>query len=133
MMGLLFRRLAAAALTLLAVTTESWAHAFLVKSLPARRVALRRPPDRVRLWFNERLEPAYSWVAVVDGNGKPVDNQDVRVGPDDPKLLSVTLPPLPPGGYTVRFRVLSVDGHIVESEYPFTIRSEEPRRDRIPE
>jgi methionine-rich copper-binding protein CopC len=30
--------------------------------------------------------------------------------------------PLPPGQYKVRFRVLSVDGHVVEEEFPFTIR-----------
>lgn len=29
---------------------------------------------------------------------------------------------LPSGTYTVKFRVLSVDGHIVKGEYPFTIR-----------
>jgi len=27
----------------------------------------------------------------------------------------------PAGTYTVRFRVLSVDGHVVESDFPFTI------------
>jgi methionine-rich copper-binding protein CopC len=29
---------------------------------------------------------------------------------------------LTPGTYTVRFRVLSVDGHVVENEFPFTLR-----------
>jgi methionine-rich copper-binding protein CopC len=30
--------------------------------------------------------------------------------------------PLAPGQYRIRFRVLSVDGHIVEDEFHFTIR-----------
>jgi methionine-rich copper-binding protein CopC len=44
------------------------------------------------------------------------------VGPDDLKRLSVGVSPLAPGTYTVRYRVLSVDGHVVESEFSFTIR-----------
>jgi len=112
------------ALAVMALPDATWSHAFLIKSIPARRAALLRPPNRVQLWFNERLEPAYSTISVVDRSDKRVDSQDVKVGPEDPKLLSVTLPPLAPGTYTIRFRVLSVDGHVVESEYPFTVRSE---------
>jgi methionine-rich copper-binding protein CopC len=59
---------------------------------------------------------------VVDRHGRQVDTGDVRVGPDDLKRLSVDIPALAPGTYTVRYRVLSVDGHIVESELTFTIR-----------
>jgi hypothetical protein len=111
--------------TALLVPDRAGAHAFLVKSSPARRAVLVRAPAEVRLWFNERLEAAFSTLAVVDANGRRVDAGDVRVGPDDPKRLSVGVTPLAPGTYTVRYRVLSVDGHIVESEFSFTIR--EPR------
>lgn len=107
-----------------ALAETAGAHAFLVKSVPARRATLLRPPTRVELWFNERLEPAYSTASVTDAGGKRVDSGDVKVGPEDLKLLSVSLPTLAPGTYTVRFRVLSVDGHVVESEYPFTVRPE---------
>jgi len=113
---------------LLLAPAIGWTHAVLVKSSPARRAMLVRAPARVQLWFNERLEPAFSALAVVDATGQQVDLKDVRVGPDDPRLLSVSLPPLSPGTYTVRFRVLSVDGHIVESEYPFTLRPAGPPR-----
>jgi methionine-rich copper-binding protein CopC len=111
-------------LAVMALPDVAGSHAFLVKSIPARRAHLLRPPNRVQLWFNERLEPAYSTLSVTDANGKRVDSQDVKVGPEDPKLLSVPLPMLAPGTYTIRFRVLSVDGHVVESEYPFTVRSD---------
>jgi copper resistance protein C len=30
---------------------------------------------------------------------------------------------LAPGRYTVRYRVLSVDGHIVESSFDFTVKA----------
>jgi methionine-rich copper-binding protein CopC len=98
------------------------AHASLVKSLPARRATVDTPPPRVQLWFNERLEPAFSRLSVWDARKIEVDLKDVQVAPDDPKQLSVGIPALGAGVYTVRFRVLSVDGHVVESEFAFTVR-----------
>lgn len=97
------------------------AHAFLMKSSPARRATLRQPPSRVDLTFNERLEAAYSSVSVWNDQGTQVDLRDSGVVDAEPRRLGVSLPGLPPGTYTVRFRVLSVDGHVVESTFPFTI------------
>lgn len=100
-----------------------WPHAALVRASPPSRAVIARSPERVQLWFNERLEAAFSRLSVVDANGRPVEAGEPRVGPDDPKRFSVDLPPLAPGIYTVRYRVLSVDGHIVESQFSFTIRA----------
>jgi methionine-rich copper-binding protein CopC len=115
--------LAASLAATLAWPGLGWPHAALVKASPPSRAVVTRPPERVQLWFNERLEAAFSRLRVVDGDGRQVDTGDVRLGPDDPKRLSVGLPPLAPGVYTVRYRVLSVDGHIVESRFSFTIRA----------
>src|SRR5215472_15090724 len=98
------------------------AHAVLVKSTPAARAVLSRSPDRVDLWFSEEIEPAWSGLSVWSTSGGRADRQDVSVPPGDPKRLSVTVGPLEPGTYTVRFRVLSVDGHVVESSFPFTVK-----------
>jgi methionine-rich copper-binding protein CopC len=98
------------------------AHAVLVKSVPAPRAALVEPPPRVELWFNERLEPAYSKASVTNEAGTQVDLRDVAVSAEDPRRLTVSLPPLVPGRYTVSFRVLSVDGHVVESKLTFTVK-----------
>jgi copper resistance protein C len=108
---------------LLVAPISSWAHAYLVKSSPARRAVLSSAPERVVLWFNERLEAQFSQVSVWNQAGQQVDGGDHQVGPDDAKKLSVGTPALPAGAYTVKFRVLSIDGHVVESEFPFTIRS----------
>jgi methionine-rich copper-binding protein CopC len=108
---------------LLLAPTPGWAHAVLVRSTPAARATQARPPERVQLWFNERLEPAYSTVSVWDAGGRQVDVTDGAVDPAEPTRLTVGLTPLPPGTYTVRFRVLSVDGHLVESQFPFTVRA----------
>jgi methionine-rich copper-binding protein CopC len=107
----------------LLIPASGWAHASLVRSSPARRAVLLRAPDRVQLWFNERLEPAFSRVSVADAAGQTVDLGDIQVGSDDPTRLSVSLRPLAPGAYTVRFRVLSVDGHVVEGELSFSLRA----------
>jgi copper resistance protein C len=113
----------AMAILLLVAPISSWGHAYLVKSSPARRAALSTPPTRVLLWFNERLEAQFSQLSVWNAEGQQVDGGDIQVGPDDGKRLSVGIPTLPAGSYTVKYRVLSVDGHVVESEFPFTIRS----------
>jgi methionine-rich copper-binding protein CopC len=99
------------------------AHASLVKSLPARRAIIAQAPARVELTFNERLEPAYASASVWDEDGRQVDLQDAAVAPEDGKRVDISLPALGPGTYTVRFRVLSVDGHVVESSFPFTVRA----------
>ena len=117
------RRLAVTALGLLLLSTPAWPHASLVRSSPARRTTLTTAPDRVQLWFNEAIEPKFSSVSVWDAAGQRVDLEDARVEPEDPKRLIVGLKPLGRGTYRVRFRVLSVDGHVVESEFPFTLRA----------
>ena len=120
--GLRRRRLAVSALGLLLLATPAWPHASLVRSSPARRATLTTAPDRVQLWFNEAIEPRFSSVSVWDAVGQQVDLGDAHVEPEEPRRLTVGLKPLGRGTYRVRFRVLSVDGHVVESEYPFTLR-----------
>jgi methionine-rich copper-binding protein CopC len=118
------RTLVMAALgALLALPGSSHSHSLLVRSQPGQRATVIRPPERVQMWFSERLEPAYATASVWNEAGKQVDGGDAKVDPDDPVLLSVSTPNLGPGRYTVRFRVLSVDGHIVESRYTFTVKA----------
>jgi methionine-rich copper-binding protein CopC len=120
--GVRRRRLAMMASILLLLATPAWPHASLVRSSPGRRATITTAPDRVQLWFNEAIEPKFSSVSVWDASGRQVDLGDTRVEPDDPQRLIVGLKPLTRGTYKVCFRVLSVDGHVVESEFPFTLR-----------
>ena len=108
---------------LLGPAPPAGAHASLVRSTPAHRAVLGQMPERVQLWFNERLEPAYSTVSVWNEAGAQVDSGDVTVGPDDPRRLSVTVDTRQSGLYTVKYRVLSVDGHIVDNRFTFTVRA----------
>jgi methionine-rich copper-binding protein CopC len=98
------------------------AHAYLVKSIPAQRAVLFRAPDKIQLWFNERLEPRYSSISLSDPNGKLVETGKAKVSVEDPKLLFISIQSLPAGRYVIKYRVLSVDGHIVQDQFPFTVK-----------
>lgn len=106
----------------------AYAHATMVKSDPARRAVVSAAPNQVRLWFSERLEAAYSSATVARLKGAPVAHEPASVAPDDPKLLVVKLPSLEPGTYEVRYRVLSVDGHVVKSSFTFTLKPKSPAK-----
>ena len=97
------------------------AHSGLQRAEPPVESTLKRSPKELKLYFSERLEPAYSKVRVEDGRGGRVDRDDSRVDRSNPLLLRVTLPPLAPGTYTVIWRVLSVDSHITEGRFTFRV------------
>jgi methionine-rich copper-binding protein CopC len=98
------------------------AHTMLRKSEPVQRAQLARAPAAVRLWFSERLEPAFSSAVVEDAKGVAVTQGKAAVSSQDPNLLELKLPPLPAGQYTVRYQVMSVDGHTVKSSYTFQVK-----------
>lgn len=98
------------------------AHAMLVKAEPAKRASLTTAPSQVRLWFNEEIEPAFAALSVLDASKKAITEDKAVVDTEDPKSILLKLPQMQPGRYTVKFRVLSVDGHVVDSEYEFTIK-----------
>jgi methionine-rich copper-binding protein CopC len=102
--------------------TGAWAHAYLEKAIPAQRAVVFAPPANVQLFFSERLEPKFCTVTVSDAAGKSVDNADLKVAENNPKQLTIGLKPLSAGVYTVKFRVLSVDGHVVSNQFAFTVR-----------
>ena len=118
--------LAAALLATTLAVPPAVAHAVLVRSSPPHRAVLAEAPERVDLWFNERLEAAYSTASVWSEAGSQVGARDVRVAPDDPRRLSVSLTSRAPGRYTVKYRVLSVDGHVVDSLITFTVKGRKP-------
>ena len=109
-------------------STPVLAHAMLVKAEPARRAQLTQAPSQVRLWFNEEVEKDYASLSVLDPAKSPVTEALPQIAADDPKAIVLALPELAPGKYTVKFRVLSVDGHVVDSSYDFTVKSKAPAK-----
>jgi methionine-rich copper-binding protein CopC len=99
------------------------AHSRLVRSDPAARAVLETAPKELKLWFNEKVEPAFAkiWIAPAQGPQIPLSS---RGDASDQKLLIVTLPDnLPAGPVNIGFHVLSVDGHTIEDKLTFTIKA----------
>src|SRR5689334_6244647 len=99
----------------------AWAHAHLQQSSPAANDSVRSAPTDVRLWFTERLEPSLSSVKVLNASGKQVDKGDTHADPDDGKQLIVTLGSLAPGTYKVVWHAVSVDTHVTNGTFAFTV------------
>jgi methionine-rich copper-binding protein CopC len=107
-----------------APVTSAFAHSMLVKAEPPRRAVLTKSPSHVRLWFNEKIEGDYASLVVLDAKKQPISDVKPTLAPDDQKSIVLPLPELAPGKYSVKFRVLSVDGHVVESSFDFTVKGE---------
>ena len=69
----------------------------LQRAEPRVESRLKRSPEEVKLYFTERLEPAYSAIRVLNDQGVRVDRGDSSVDRANPTLLRATLPPLPSG------------------------------------
>jgi len=93
------------------------AHSRLQRAEPPVESNLKRPPSEVKVYFTERLEPAYSTVRLNDEHGVQVDRQDSHVDPSNPRLLRAKLQLLEHGAYSVIWRVLSVDGKVTEGRF----------------
>ncbi len=104
--------------------TSAMAHSQLVKAEPPRRAVLTKSPTQVRLWFNEKIEGDYASLVVLDVRKQPITEAKPTLASDDPKSIVLPLPELAPGKYSVKFRVLSVDGHVVESAFDFTVKGD---------
>jgi copper resistance protein C len=79
-------------------------------------------PERVRIWFDSDLEPAFSSIMIHDAGGKMVDKKDGRVNPSNATLLEVSVAKLPPGTYRVIWNVVARDGHRTTGDYTFVIK-----------
>jgi methionine-rich copper-binding protein CopC len=101
---------------------EAAAHSRLVKSDPTARAVLAASPKEIRLWFNEQVEPAFAKIWIAPEKGEKVYLTS-RGDPSDKNLLVATVPDdLKDGPVVIAFHVLSVDGHVIESELKFTIK-----------
>ena len=93
------------------------AHAFLDHANPRVGSTVRTAPREVTLWFSQKLEPSFSSAQVTDGSGARVDQGARAEGME----LHVSVKPLPPGTYRVRWKVLSVDTHTTQGSFTFRV------------
>ena len=96
------------------------AHSELASSDPADGAELASAPRRVVLTFNEDVQETGTAVTVTDSSGARVDDEaGLRV--DGVDVVAPLAPDTGSGEYTVAYRVVSADGHVISGTLHFTV------------
>jgi hypothetical protein len=105
----------------LALASAAFAHVFPQKQEPGAGTTVAAPPQ-VRVIFDGPLEPAFSSLTVTDASGKQVTTQKASVDPHAPTTMTVPLPSLAAGHYTVHWVAVASDGHRTHGDYGFDVK-----------
>jgi methionine-rich copper-binding protein CopC len=107
-----------ALVAVLATPPAAWAHSRLLATTPPAAATVTVPISEVALTFSEPVQQRFS-VVVVDGpGGRSYSDGPVRVVDT---TVHQPVYPLKSGSYTVRWRVVSADGHPVQGRFGFTV------------
>jgi len=113
--------LALSAGVLLILPSLLLAHARLSGSEPADGAVIELAPAELLLRFSEPVRPASLWLVDLSGD-RPESSLDATT---QARELRVSLPdPLPAGRYSLNWRVLASDGHVVSGSLAFTVTTE---------
>jgi copper transport protein len=110
-----------AATWLLLACAPALAHANLVGASPRPGGEVSKPPERVELRFSEPVDAEFDPVVVRTVSGARVDAHNAHVDPEDARVVLADLERVPEGSYTVKWRVTSIDGHVVDGRYAFAV------------
>ncbi|HDR9318626.1 TPA: copper homeostasis periplasmic binding protein CopC [Burkholderia vietnamiensis] len=112
----------AAAGTIALVPLSAFAHGKLESAVPASGSMVDVAPDALRLTFNEDLEPTFSSVKVFDASGAAITKEKARVDASNPRAMTVVVPKLASGTYTVQWAVMTADSHKTKGTYTFKVK-----------
>ncbi|MDB5409513.1 MAG: uncharacterized protein JWL84_4425 [Rhodospirillales bacterium] len=105
---------------LLPLVPPALAHAFLQRATPAAGSTVHTSPPELVLHFTEKLEPSFSTAQVAGpGGGRIGEASQVDAG--DATIVHVKLPPLAAGAYKVVWHAVSVDSHVTDGDFTFTV------------
>lgn len=95
-------------------------HFGLAKSVPAKDASVA-PPGELRLWFTQEPQENSIVIRLMAG-GELVETGPAEEDPADGKVFSVAIESvLGAGAYSINWRGLGQDGHIVRGEIPFSV------------
>ena len=98
-------------------------HAIVTKTTLEEKQILANTATPVTLYFNSRIEPGFTRVILVD---KARKERPLQVTPGEKgDTVIVQLPALATGAYTLRYKVLAIDGHVTEGVLRFRVRPAE--------
>jgi copper transport protein len=115
---------AIAVLAALAFPAGAAGHASVKRISPSSREELRHAPAAIQLEFDQPVTVLPDGVLVYDTRGRILSWQARRFG--DANVVLAPLQQLPKGAYTVRWQVVSGDGHVVSGVYTFGVRVPAP-------
>jgi methionine-rich copper-binding protein CopC len=99
------------------------AHAELVKSFPMANAKLTKAPKFVQLEFGEAIITLKSKdansIVVLDSKALKIVISKIIIKKNVARVDFVRT--LKPGKYTVKYRIASADGHVLSSQYRFSI------------
>jgi methionine-rich copper-binding protein CopC len=98
------------------------AHAIIVRTSPAQGGVGAPDIGKVDVWYDAGIRDAFAALAVINASGQRVDKRDAAIDSADPAHVSVSINQLTPGKYTVRYRALSADGHLVSGAWEFEVK-----------
>lgn len=116
--------MATALVVLLAPAAPAAAHDQLIGSDPAAGERLDSAPTTLTLEYSAEVMELGAMIIVADASREDwVEEEPVVEG----TVVSVALPEgMPVGGYEIRWRVVSSDGHPISGVIPFTVGDAEP-------
>lgn len=113
---------AAAGTIVAAAPVAASAHGKLESAAPATGSTVDAAPDTLRLTFNEDLEPTFSSVKVSDANGNAVSQEKAKIDASNPRVMTIAMPKLAPGAYTVQWVAMTADAHRTKGAYTFRVK-----------
>jgi methionine-rich copper-binding protein CopC len=106
-------------LALLAMTGVAQAHTHLEMAMPADNAVLTEPPARLMLHFSEATRlTALSIQKEGEKDARAVGSPTKEAS----AAITVPLEPLSPGKYTVNWRVVGDDNHVMSGALHFTVK-----------
>jgi copper transport protein len=94
------------------------AHTHLIDSKPKQNEVQQEAPKTIQLHFSEQLQLDMVTISVTNPSAQSLPVA-VKLAPKNPSIVIASLPPLAKGTYTVKWSVLSGDGHPVSGSYSF--------------
>jgi methionine-rich copper-binding protein CopC len=116
--------LAAGILLALGAAAADVLHFGLSRSVPAADTTVTTPAE-VRLWFTQVAKEGSVGIRVVNAAGNAMETAAPAPDEADGRVYAVAISrPLAAGRYTVAWRGIGDDGHVVTGDFGFTVGAE---------
>lgn len=117
----MFKRTPFAAAALILTTVPAFAHAVPKAMTPAPDSTVSAP-TAISMTFSEELEPKFSVIKLLDRTGAVVSKVPSILDPSNSRHMTLALPQLPAGVYTVQWTSSASDGHRLSRTYTFNVK-----------